>query len=152
MNLIRIKKELKRLWPKLKHIWPWDRDYHTLTPGQLKEYSDIIRQAKIVFPDGTEVTFCELINSGDYWDCDNFSAGADFLVKLWGKLKADEGGIPRKQIAYGRAMGSCFHGRRGLHALNYAVTTRGIYFNDHDDGGRTWEADSKLDLVFFVSV
>ena len=152
MNLIRIKKELKRLWPKLKHIWPWDRDYHILTPDQLKEYSDIIRQAKIVFPDGTEVTFCELINSGDYWDCDNFSAGADFLMKLWGKTQSEKGEIPKKPVAYGRAMGTKFNGGHGFHALNYAITTDGVYFNDHDDGGKIWKADSKKDSVFFAFV
>jgi len=152
MTLSKIKKELKKLWPKLRQIWSWDRRYHLLTREQLEEYSKTVRETKIIFPDGTEVVFGELHNVGDYWDCDNFSAGADFLMKLWGKIEADKGKIPKCPIAYGKAMGTRFMGKGGLHALNYAMTTEGIYFNDHDDGGRTWKADSKSDLVFFISV
>jgi len=152
MNLFEVKKKLLELWPKLKDIWVWDRQYYPLTEEELREYSDIVRKTKIVFPDGTEVTFGKLMNSGDYWDCDNFSAGGDFITKLWAKLEAEKGKIPRFPIAYGRAMGSRFRSKKEFHALNFALTVDGFYFVDHDDGGKTWKGNPEQDSIFFASV
>ena len=152
MNLFEIKKKIRELWPKLKDIWLWDKKYYLLTFNQLEQYSEIARKAKIVFPDGTEVVFGELINSGDYWDCDNFSVGADFLVKLWGKIEAERNKIPKLPLVYGKAMGSRFNDKKETHALNWALTNDDLYFNDHDSGGKVWRCNPKTDIIFFLSV
>ena len=152
MNMLKVRRDYKDLWPHLRHIWPWDRQYTTVSPELLQEFSDAVRKIKIVFPDGTEVTFGDLMNLGDFWDCDDFAAGGDFLTKLYYKGRAEKEGLPRLPIPYGQARGSMFRTRPGLHALNSCVTTEGIYFNDHDDRGRIWPAKEDQDSIFYVSV
>ena len=152
MNAIQARNRLKEIWSQLRHIWPWDRQYVELTPEMLQAMSDKIRHAKIVFADDEEIVFGDLYNLGDFWDCDDFACGAEFLMKLLHKIHSEKEGSERLPIAYGQARGSQFRGRPGLHALNIALTTDGVWFNDHDDGGRTWKADSENDSIFYASL
>lgn len=151
MNAFAIRDKLRSMWPGLRHIWPWDKRYLLITPRNLQVMSDKIRKAKIVFPDGTTVVFGDLANLGDFWDCDDFACGAEFLMKLLWKLTAEQKGLKKTPIAYGQARGAQFRGMPGLHALNHCMTIDGVYFNDHDDGGRVWKA-TKQDLLFYVSI
>ncbi len=157
INMLKVRKILKGLWPNLRHIWPWDRQYSLVTPEVLRGMSDVVRQAKIVFPDGTEIVFGDLQNMGDFWDCDDFACGGEFLTKLWHKIGVEKAVGEKVPIAYGQARGSQFRSLAGLHALNICIVvesdgTKGVYFNDHDDGGRIWKADSDGDVLFYVSV
>ena len=145
------RKKIKDLWANLRHVWLWDRQYQFITPEQLEEMSKLIRQTKIIFPDGSEVIFGDLQNLGDFWDCDDFAVGAEFLMKLLHKIRVEKENGERVPIMYGQARGTQFRGMAGLHALNICITTKGVRFNDHDDGGRIWKADPNGDSLFYVS-
>lgn len=150
MNVIQIRDKLLELWPGLKHIWPWDRQYGTLTKAQLDKYTEQVRGAEIRFPDGKVVALNAMQNVGDVFDCDDFAAGGEFLTKLYHVLDAGPSALP---IPYGQARGMQFRSMPGLHALNTAIVNDSdVYFIDHDDGGRTWSANKEADLLFYVSV
>jgi hypothetical protein len=150
MNVMQIRDKMLELWPGLKHIWPWDRQYGTLTLERLKVITAQVRGAKVVFPDGKEAFFGDLQNVGDVWDCDDFACGGEFLSKLWHVLDAGPNAQP---IPYGQARGNQFRAMPGLHALNGAIIDdKDVYFIDHDDGGRTWPANKEADLLFYISV
>jgi hypothetical protein len=150
-TFIELRYQLKEAWPNLRYIWMWDRNYYLITKGQLDKIIEFVLKAKVSFPDYDAVEFDKLYNMGEYFDCDNFAAGGDFLAKLYGKLLAEKGEIPRLPIAFGQARGNEFRQIPMLHALNIAVTQEGIYFIDFDDRGRIWQANKDWDSIFYVS-
>jgi hypothetical protein len=152
---LELRYQLKNIWGDLRYIWPWDRRYYLLDLKTLKEIVEIALKTKIYIPApiNKEVTFGELYNVGDLFDCDNFSAGGDFLPKLIGKIIAERGDIPRLPLAWGQVRGSQFRQIPMLHALNIAITQEGVYFIDFDNGeGRIWQANKDWDSIFYVSL
>ncbi len=152
MNMLKIRKKFKKLWPGLRHIWPWDRQYVGLEEENLREMVDKVKKTKIVFPSGKTVIFGDLQNLGDFWDCDDFACGGEFLMKLLHKIQTEKVGGERMPIAFGQARGSEFRSLPGLHALNHALVDGKIYFVDFDDRGRIWEANPEYDNLFYASV
>lgn len=152
MNMLRVRNVYKRLYSSMRHIWPWDRQYGKDTLENLQGDSEAIRKVRIIFPDGTAVVFGDLMNLGDFWDCDDFACGAEFLMKLIWKIRIEKEGLPRLARPYGQARGSQFRTMPGLHALNNSILEdEHLYFNDHDDGGRIWKA-SDQDFLFYASL
>ena len=141
-SAIQLRRELKEMWPSLRHIWFFDRQYELPSVDQLKALVEVIKTLEV-----SRTTLEALINVGDVWDCDDFSILSTALMRL--RWKQEHGDLP---IPYGRAMGSQFRGQPILHSLNICFTQDGIYFIDFDDGGRTWKADPEHDSIFFVSV
>jgi hypothetical protein len=130
----------------------WDRRYYLPTSSELETLIHRVLYTKIAFPEYQEVEFNKLYNMGEYFDCDNFAAGGDFLVKLVGKIMSEKGDIPRLPLAFGQARGNEFRQIPMLHALNIAITQEGIYFVDFDDRGRIWQANKNWDSIFYVSL
>lgn len=152
-TFIELRYQLKETWPNLRHIWMWDKRYYLPTMEELEKIVSRVLKAMITLPDYDGVIFGRLYNMGEYFDCDNFNAGGDFLAKLYGKLMAEKGEIPRLPLAFGKAQGNEFRQIPMLHALNIAITQEGIYFIDFDNGeGRIWQANKDWDSIFFVSL
>jgi len=141
MNMLKARDEYRKLWPQLRSFFPWDKQYDPFRPEELIRFAEIVKQARIIYPDGIEVVFGDLTNLGDFWDCDDFACGGEFLTKLRHKCEVEEKMLPRIPKSYGQARGYMFILEHGLHALNTAITTEGIYFQDFDRGGKTWPAN-----------
>jgi hypothetical protein len=137
-----IRKELKEIWPRLRHIWLFDRNFSIPTVEELKGILEEINNYKVA-----DVGLHDLYNVGDVWDCDDFSMLASAFVRVNWKLKNN-----RLPLPFGRAMGNEFRGMPILHSLNICITQEGIYFVDYDDGGRLWKASPDNDTVFYVSI
>jgi hypothetical protein len=141
-----IRAELKEMWPKLRHIWLFDRNYNVPTFEKIEASAKKIGNYKIMMDDHT-IVFNDLYNIGDVWDCDDFSMMASALIRVDWKLKEN-----RLPLPFGRAMGNEFRGMPILHSLNICITQEGVYFIDYDDGGRIWKASPDNDNVFYVSI
>jgi hypothetical protein len=137
-----IRKELRGLWPKLRHIWIFDRNFSVPTVDDLKNILVEINNYKV-----DNVSLVDLYNIGDVWDCDDFSLLATAFVRLNWKLKGNSLPIP-----FGRVMGNEFRGMAILHSLNICITQDGPYFIDFDDNQRLWKASAGNDSIFFVSI
>ena len=168
-DIFKIRQRCLALWSFLKNYWPWDRSYFNPTEEQQDMVRDIVREAIIILPlpNGQEirVRFGSLVNKGDYWDCDNFACGRDFLGKLLymqaAEVSADKQeemlpeplrGVPKLPPSEGQARGTKFRGMPIRHALNFTITPDKVRFEDHDDGGRIWEAKTENDTVFYLSL
>ena len=142
INNRQIRKDLREMWPKLRHIWLFDRNFSIPTVDELKSILEEINNYKVA-----NVGLKDLYNIGDVWDCDDFSVLATAFVRINWKLKDNKLPIP-----FGRAMGNEFRGMPILHSLNICITQDGFYFIDFDDRGRIWKAGPDNDNIFFVSI
>ena len=140
---VKVRSKLKQLWPKLRHIWLFDRLYYNPTLEELQQFLYWAKAQKIA-----EISYNDMYNVGDVFDCDDFSVVAAALSKIYVKHNF-KGTLP---WSFGVTMGNEFRGMPILHSLNICLTTEGIYLLDYGDRGRLWKAAPENDSVFFVFI
>lgn len=135
--------DLKEIWPRLRHVWFFDREYWV---PDLDEVKILIAEARPKIEPYVQFR-------GEFGDCDDHSL---FLI---GEIRkqiiemAIAGEFPAEQLKprpIGRAMGMKFRGKGPAHSLGMSMTRGGVYFFEgHED--RIWKGNSENDWPFFTS-
>lgn len=132
----RMRMALQDVWPNLRMIWPTDPNYDLLTVKKLKS---VVKKCSVA----------DFEYIGNVWDCDNFALQLHARVQ---KAQYDEvilGTAEKTPWAFGECMGTRFRGRNEDHAINIALTDKGIYLIEPQTDA-IWKANSKKDAPFFV--
>ncbi len=126
---------LQTQWPSLSFIWPTDPNYELITVNKLKA---VVNKCSVA----------DFEYMGNVWDCDNFALQLHARVQ---KAQYDEvllGTANKTPWAFGECMGTKFKGKVETHAINIALTDKGIYLIEPQTDA-IWKA-GKNDLPFFV--
>jgi hypothetical protein len=126
---------LQTQWPNLTFIWPTDPTYKIIT---LKKLRAIVKKSSV----------SDFDYMGTVWDCDNFALHLHAMVQKTQYNEILTNGMEKIPWAFGECMGTKFRGKEETHAINIALTDKGIYLIEPQTDA-IWKA-SKRDLPFFV--
>ena len=118
-----VRQRLKGIWPNLKNIWLFDKQYELPTKDQIEDFID-----------------------GHYFDAPVHADCDDYALQLHAYVKRK-----RPQWAFGEATGKKIRDIKAVHSLNIAITETKVYLIEPQLEG-LWLADSKLDDIFFVKM
>ena len=124
------------MWPDLKHIWLTDPIYKevpnkeiekalSLWEGELRKYSF----------------------KKNLMECEEFALFCHAFIKQHQMFNYND----KYNWAYGECMTSKLLGFENIHSCNLYLTSNNIYMVEPQTGA-FWEADPKLDTVFFVKM
>lgn len=104
-----LKKEIKKIFPKLKYLWVWQHEFFVPSIEEIKEDLKLIRVDKIEYiPDKV--------------DCDVFS------LLLHSRIVELDISQDRPHKALGQVFVDRCKGENKLHKCNVVYTTSGLYF------------------------
>jgi len=132
----KIRRRLKKFWPDLKYIWLTDPVYKD-TP-----LSDISKALSLWEGELKKYAFKKNI-----MECEEFALFCHAFIKQHQIYNFND----KHNWCYGECIVSKLLGFENVHSCNLFLTNNNIYMVEPQTGAY-WEADPKLDDVFFVKM
>ena len=137
MKTKELKRELRKIFPKLYHIWFTDSEYSILKLTDLRE---ILK----------DVSVKDFRFRSNVWDCDNFALQLHARIQKYQYDLIQLSEVKNhKSWAFGEVIGMKFRGEQKNHTANICMTDSGLMLIEPQNN-KIWKAKQGDDFVYFV--